>query len=148
MTAHVLQFVELSDKDRKETGRLGRLAKGDQIEVHIKRRGGHDQTLSLPPDAASLIESILGHLSQGERVAVLTEDQELSPNDAADILGMSRPLVVHRMEVGDLPFHYVGKHRRAKLKDVLTLKAKVDAQQAALEALAEDTEALMRDHGL
>ena len=40
MTAQVLQFVELSEADRKETGRLGELAKGDQIEVHIKRRGG------------------------------------------------------------------------------------------------------------
>ncbi len=57
MTAQVLQFVELSDADRKETGRLGKLAKGDQIEVHIKRSGGGDQTLSLPPEAASLIEN-------------------------------------------------------------------------------------------
>ncbi len=60
MTAQVLQFVELSEADRKETGRLGELAKSDQIEVHIKRRGGGDQTLSLPPDAASLIKSLLG----------------------------------------------------------------------------------------
>jgi hypothetical protein len=79
--------------------------------------------------------------------AILAEDQELSPNDVASILGISRPLVVHRMDVGDLPFRYVGKHRRAKLKDVLTLKSKMDAQQA-LQALAEDTEALARDHGL
>jgi hypothetical protein len=148
MTAHVLQFVELSDKDRKETGRLGRLDKGDQIEVHIKRRGGHDQTLSLPPEAASLIESILGHLSQGERVAVLTEDQELSPNDAASILGVSRPLVVHRMDVGDLPFRYVGKHRRSALRDVLALKTKIDAQRAAMEALADDAEDLKQRYGL
>ena len=66
----------------------------------------------------------------------------------ASILGISRPLVVHRMDVGDLSFRYVGKHRRAKLKDVLTLKSKMDARQAALDALAEDTEALARDHGL
>jgi hypothetical protein len=120
MTAQVLQFVELSDEDRKATGRLGKLAKGDQVEVRIKRSGG-DQILSLPPEAASPIEALLGHLSQGERVAVLTEDQELSPNDAASILGVSRPLVVHRMDSGDLPFRYVGKHRRATLRNVLAL---------------------------
>ena len=55
---------------------------------------------------------------RGEKVAVLAEDREVSPNEAAAILGMSRPLVVHRMDVGDLPFRYVGKHRRAKLRDV------------------------------
>jgi len=39
-------------------------------------------------------------------VAVLAEDQELSPNGAADVPGISRPLVVHRMDIGDLPFRY------------------------------------------
>lgn len=148
MTAQVLQFVELSDKDRKEAGRLGKLGIGDQIVVHIKRRVGDDQTLSLPPNAASLIESLLGHLSQGERVAVLTEDQELSPNDAAGILGVSRPLVVHRMNIGDLPFRYVGKHRRATLRDVLALKTRIDAQCGAMEALADDAEDLKQRYGV
>jgi hypothetical protein len=148
MTAQVLQFVELSDAGRRQTGRLGKLGKGDQIEVHIKRKGGGDQTLSLPPEAASLIESLLDHLSQGERVAVLTENQELSPNDAASILGVSRPLVVHRMNIGDLPFRYVGKHRRATLRDVLSLKTKIDAQRAAMEALADDAEDLKQLYGI
>jgi hypothetical protein len=79
MTAQVLQFVELSDADRKETGRLGTLAKGDHIEVHIKRHSGGDQTVSLPPEAAALIEALLGHLSQGERVAVLTFSASRAP---------------------------------------------------------------------
>jgi hypothetical protein len=148
MTTHVLQFAELSDSDRKEIGRLGKLAKGDRIEVRVKRRGGADQTLSLPPDAAALIEALLGHLLEGDRVAVLTEDQELSPNDAASILGVSRPLVVHRMNIGDLPFRYVGKHRRAKLKDVLGLKTKIDAQRAAMETLADDVEDLKQRYGV
>ena len=148
MTAQVLQFVELSDADRKATGRLGKLAKGDQVEVHIKRRGGGDRIVSLTPEAASLIEALLGHLSQGERVAVLTEDRELSPNDASSILGISRPLVVHRMDVGDLPFRYVGKHRRATLRDILALKAKIDAQRAAMEALSEDAEDLKQRYGV
>lgn len=147
MTTQVLQFVELSDAARKGIGRLGKLEKGDQIEMRVKRQSGSDQTLSLPPDAAALIEVLLGHLLDGNRVAVLTEEQELSPNDAASILGVSRPLVVHRMDVGDLPFRYVGKHRRATLKDVLGLKAKIDAQRAAMTALADDAEDLQQRYG-
>lgn len=148
MAAQVLHFVELSDKDRKKAGRLGKLAKGDQVEVRVRRRGSTDQTLSLPPQAGALIKSLLSHLSQGERVAVLTEDQELSPNDAASILGMSRPLVVHRMDVGDLPFRYVGKHRRTTLREVLALKARIGAQRAAMEALADDAEDLKQRYGV
>src|SRR5690242_19428714 len=148
MTTHVLQFVELSDHDRRAAKALGKLGKGDQVDVRVRRKSGEDQVLRLPPEAAALLETALGHLLQGERVAVLAEDQELSPNDAADILGVSRPLVVHRMDVGDLPFRYVGKHRRTKLKDVLALKTKMDAQRMAMEGLAEDAEDLRRRYGV
>jgi hypothetical protein len=148
MTANVLQFVEFTDHDRKIARPLGSLGKGDRLEIRVRHKSGEDRTLMLPPKAAILLKTALGHLLEGGRVAVLAEDQELSPNDAAGILGISRPLVVHRMDIGDLPFRYVGKHRRATLKDVLSLKAKIDAQQTALEALAENTETLIRDHGL
>ena len=148
MTTQVLQFVELSVKDRKRVQLFGKLGKGDQVEVRVRRRSGKDQVVRLPVQAATLLESALGHLLQGERVAILAEDQELSPNDAADLLGISRPLVVHRMDIGDLPFRYVGKHRRTKLKDVLALKIKLDAQQAAVAALAEDAEDLRQRYGV
>ena len=148
MTTHVLQFVELSAQDRKAAKAFDKLGKGDQVEVRVRRKSGKDQVLRLPPKAPALLETALGHLLQGQRVAVLAEDQELSPNDAANILGISRPLVVHRMDVGDLPFRYIGKHRRTKLKDVLALKTKMDAQRKTMEALAENTEDLRQRYGV
>ena len=148
MTAHILQFVELSDQECKAAKPLGGLGKGDHIEVRVRRKSRQDQVVRLPPAAAALLETALGHLLQGERVAVLAEDQELSPNDAAEILGISRPMVVHRIDAGDLPFRYVGKHRRSKLKDVLALKIKMGAQRKALEVLAEDAEDLRRRYGV
>jgi hypothetical protein len=148
MASQVVQFAGLSDRDRKKVAPLPKLAKGDRIELHIRRRDGRDETLALPPAAVSVVETLLSRLLSGERVAVLTEDQELSPTEASAILGISRPLVVLRMDRGDLPFRYVGKHRRALLKDVLALKAKLDARQKALNELAQDTEDLIVNHGL
>jgi hypothetical protein len=148
MTAHILQFVGLSGDERKAGKRLGKLGKGDHLEVRIRRKSGDVQVVKLPPKAAALVESALEHLLEGERVAVLAADQELSPSDAAKILGISRPLVVHRMDVGDLPFRYVGAHRRAKLQDILALKAKIDAQQTAMEALVADGEDLAKRYGI
>jgi hypothetical protein len=52
------------------------------------------------------------------------------------------------MDIGDLPCRYVGKHRRALLKDVLALKARLDERQKSLDALAEDTEDLVVKHDL
>jgi hypothetical protein len=56
--------------------------------------------------------------------------------------------VVHRVDIGDLPFRYVGKHRRATLKDILALKARTHAQRAAMETLAADAEDLKERHGV
>lgn len=148
MASHIVKFAGLSDRDRKKVPALPKLGAGDSYELRVRRRDGEDQTVALPPAAADAVETLLGHLRSGERVAVLTEDQELSPTDASEILGISRPLVVLRMDRGELPFRYVGKHRRASLKDVLALKAKLDMRQKALDALAEDTEDLVNSHGL
>ena len=104
-------------------------------------------TLALPPAAVGVVEALIDRLLSGERVAVLAEDQELSPSEASGILGISRPLVVLRMDRGDLPFRYVGKHRRASLKDVLALKVRLDAQRGAMEALVDDAEDLRVRYG-
>jgi hypothetical protein len=146
MTTRVLQFVELSHQDRRAAKPLGKLDKGDQVDVRVRRKSGGDQVVRLPPKAAALLEAAFNRLLQGERVAVLAEDQELSPNDAEEMLGISRPLVVHRMDIGDLPFRYVGNHRRTRLKDVLALKTKMGAQRQAMEVLAEDADDLRRRH--
>lgn len=148
MASQVVKFAGLSNRDRQKVSPLHKLAKGDRVELRIRRRNGQDQTLSLPPAAADAVEILIDRLLGGGRVAVLAEDQELSPTDASAILGISRPLVVLRMDRGDLPFRYVGKHRRALLKDVLALKERLDTRQKALDALAGDTEDLIVTHGL
>jgi len=148
MTAQVLTYDSLSKADRMQTALLGTLMADDQIELRVKHQDGAQTTQILPPTVAKMVERLLNSLMRGERVAILTEDQELSPNDAARILGISRPLVVHRMEIGDLPFRHVGAHRRAALRDVLALKVKLDGQRAAMEALAEDAEDLNQRYGV
>ncbi len=148
MASQVVQFAGLSDRDRKNVSSLPKLGEGDRVELHVRRQDGEEQTVSLPPAAANFIETLLSRLLSGERVAVIAEDQELSPTEASAILGISRPLVVHRMEIGDLPFRYVGKHRRALLKDVLALKAQLDVQRKAMQDLAADAEDLHLRYGI
>ena len=148
MTAHALQFISLSPPDRGQVDKLPRLVDADVVEVHVRTKQGDDRTVTVPQAAIALLEAMFVSLSRGERVAVLSEDAEVTPNEAATILGISRPLVVHRMDIGDLPFRYVGKHRRARLTDVLALKRQLDPQREALRALAADTEDLAATYGI
>jgi hypothetical protein len=148
MASQIVHFARLSDHDRNTAAPLPKFAAGDRLELHVRDADGKKRTLPIPQSAASAVEALLVHMLRGERVAVLAEDQELSPSEASAILGISRPLVVLRMDRGDLPFRYVGKHRRALLKDVLALKSKLDKRQTAMEVLAEDTEDLIGTYGL
>lgn len=148
VASQIVHFAKLSDCDRKTATPLPKLVAGDRLELHVRDAGGKERTIPISPSAAAAVVALLEHMLRGERVAVLAEDQELSPSDASAILGISRPLVVSRMDRGDLPFRYVGKHRRALLKDVLALKSKLEKRQTAMEALAEDTENLIETHGM
>jgi len=148
MASQVFKFSGLSDRDRKTVAPLPKLAAGDRVELRVRRRDGQDHTLALPPAAISAVETLLDRLLSGERVAVIAEDQELSPTEASVILGISRPLVVLRMDRGDLPFRYVGKHRRALLRDVLVLKSQLDVRRKAMEDLADDAEDLHQQYGI
>jgi len=56
--------------------------------------------------------------------------------------------VVHRLDVDDLPFRYVGKHRRTTFREVVAPKARIDAQMAAIEGLADDPEDLKQRGGV
>lgn len=141
-------FAGIPDRDREAVYPLPMLEPGDRVELLVRRKDGEEQSLTLPSAAVPLVETLIRRLLRGERVAILAEDQELSPTEASAILGISRPLVVLRMDRGDLPFRYVGKHRRALVRDVLALKARLDDRRRALDELAEDTEDLVVNHGL
>lgn len=143
MPTSLLQFIELSDRDRRKIIALRRPEPGETMEVRVGASRAEPDALPLPQKAADLVTDLLSRLARGERVVILGEDQEVTPNEASRILGLSRPLVVRRMEVGELPFRCVGKHRRMKLKDVLSLKDRLDRQQVAVDALPEQTERLM-----
>jgi excisionase family DNA binding protein len=145
-------FYALSDRERRlglaSLKVLGRARGRDRIEVSVVRPDGTRDRVAVPKAAVAVIRDVLDKLVNAERVAVLREDEELSPEQAAVILGISRPLVVRRMDDGRLPFRYVGAHRRCRLSDVLALQRQAQAQQEALDRLAGDTEDLMKRHGL
>jgi excisionase family DNA binding protein len=152
MPTDVLEFYALPERERRRGQEslavLDRAGARDRVEFSVVRPDGTRDSVRIPEAAVALIRDVLTKLVDSERVAVLREDEELSPEQAATILGISRPLVVRRMASGRLPFRYVGAHRRCRLSDVLKLQREEQDQREALDRLASDTEDLMRDHGL
>jgi excisionase family DNA binding protein len=146
MGMELMARYSLPASDRPAVGQgadlLKRRAPADRVEMLLVHPDGSREAIEVPAAATGIIADLLEKASASEVVALLTVDTEISPEDAATVLGVSRPLVRRRMDVGDLPFRRIGAHRRVRLADVLALKRREAPVRAALEELRADTENL------
>ncbi|MDB5402292.1 MAG: hypothetical protein JWQ55_4310 [Rhodopila sp.] len=122
---------------------IDRRGPDDRVEVLLVHANGTRDIVALPTQAVEMIGRLLREASTADKVAVLAEASEISPEDAASILGISRPLVRRRMDAGVLPFRRVGAHRRLRLTDVIDLKRREAPVHAALDELRTDTDDLI-----
>lgn len=88
-----------------------------QEPVYI-RIGEDGSEMQLPPAAVESFQEVLQNLAQGNRVEIFSVTQELTTQQAADYLNVSRPFVVKLLEAGQIPYTKTGKHRRVKLADL------------------------------
>ncbi|MBL9187632.1 MAG: helix-turn-helix domain-containing protein [Opitutaceae bacterium] len=101
------------------------------------------ETVPLPAAAAPLIAQILSQLARGNAVTVIPIHSELTTQQAADLLGVSRPHLVGLLQEKKVPFRKVGSHRRVRFSDLMAFKSAEDAaRQKALDALAAQAQEL------
>jgi excisionase family DNA binding protein len=96
----------------------------------------------LPAILLRAVQALLRGFAEKGEVLVVNSEEEMSPEEAAKVLGISRPIVYQRMDAGKLPFREVGTHRRVLLTDVLQLKEAEDRRRRFAAALGADTEDL------
>lgn len=107
--------------------------------------GGIDQPFKVPKSAVLIFFEMLEKMAEGSTIAVLLSESnaELSTQQAAEIVGSSRPHIVSLLERGEMPFKKVGTHRRIQLKDVLVYQQKMKKVRAEkLDALASQAQDL------
>lgn len=112
-----------------------------RIQIFDDKNEAH--TVELPTSALRLLVEILSQLADGNAVKVVPIHAELTTQEAADMLNVSRPHLVKLLESGALPFHKAGKHRRIRFSDLMAYKAAQDERsQASMEALAAQAQSL------
>lgn len=107
--------------------------------------GGRER-VSLPRPVAQKVEAILTAYAEGQAPSVLAPDDELTTQEAADLLGLSRPTVVKMMDDGRLPFRKPGAHRRVRRADLMAYQAVLRRERRdALAALSKAGQTMERD---
>ncbi len=102
-----------------------------------------NQEIEVPVSALKMLVDILDEMAQGNAVSIVPIHAELTTQEAADFLNVSRPYLVGLLEGGLLPFHKVGTHRRVKFRDLMAYREKSQsARRNALTALTKEAQEL------
>jgi excisionase family DNA binding protein len=113
---------------------LGRAQQGLHLEV---RSDVASEELVLPASALRLLLHALTEMGRGNAISLTPIHAELTTQQAADLLNVSRPHLVKLLDEGAIPSRKVGTHRRVRLEDLLAYQRDLQAKrQAALEELA------------
>lgn len=144
------QTITPNDADRKIANESNSLlvpflAKKQKLKVQLVVEGSRsEETLSLPLPAAisEMLVAILSEVAEGNPITLIPNQAELTTQQAAEILNVSRPFVVELLEKGEIPYRMVGTHRRILYSDLKEYQqqAEVKQKQALDELVAQAQE--------
>jgi excisionase family DNA binding protein len=99
--------------------------------------------VQIPESVFYVLERVAKVLADGDAITVVPVGKEVTTQQAADLLNISRQYLVRLLDAGQLPYTRTGKHRRLRVADVLSFKEKRDQERrAALDRLTELSEEL------
>lgn len=116
----------------------------EQVEVVLRVSDGSE--LILPVELVKVLIASAAELAAGNAVTVLPSETQLTPAEAAELLGLSRPFVARLLDSGDIPSTRLpgSRHRVVRLADVLAFQARRDRRREGRRQLAD----LVDDAGL
>lgn len=84
--------------------------------------GPGGETIAIPRSAFHALKLIVQAMAQGQTITLVPHERELTTQEAADILHVSRPHLVKLLDEGVIPHYKVGTHRRVRVEDVLAYR--------------------------
>lgn len=119
---------------RESSRRLAthKLGKRSSVRIQVLDYGEETETVAVPASALRLFLHLLTEMSQGNSVTLIPTHAEITTQQAADLLNVSRPYLVKLLDEGRIPCRNVGKYRRVRFDDLLAYKRKDDEARAKI----------------
>ena len=116
----------------------------DEVVIRVDDVDDGDE-LSVPRGALELFARVLAHMAAGQAVSVVPAQAELTTQQAADVLNVSRPYLIKLLDHGKIEFRKVGTHRRVKFSSLMDYQRRDDQRR---RASADELSALTQEMGL
>ncbi|MFP2905849.1 helix-turn-helix domain-containing protein [Pyxidicoccus sp. 3LFB2] len=147
-TDSVVRISEPIAATEASLGQVQQLAKlitetlqGQGAQPRFSLLGPNHEALPVPRDVLTLLQQLLAILASGDAVSIVPVQKELTTQQAANLLNVSRQYLVQLLDEGKIPFHRTGTHRRVLTQDVLVYRERRKAERRALLAeMVRDTE--------
>lgn len=131
------QTVSIPEAERDQIEELDRVIRLGKATL-TSPDGLH--RLDLPESLYNLLLRIIGDVSQGRPIVYACDSQDLTTQQAANFLGMSRQFLVELLKRGEIPYHMVGSHRRLVMRDVINyMKQRDRKRRGALDEIAKES---------
>ncbi len=119
------------------------LSSRGSLRFQVEEPKGQTETAVLPQGAIRLLVDLLTEMAKGNTVRLIPIHAELTTQEAADILNVSRPFLIEQITNKKIPAHKVGTHRRIRYSDLMAYKQHMDNERSrALDELANQAQEL------
>ena len=144
MTGRAISSIDPADVDADAADRAARRI-GDYLSSHpeedlieVLGETGDDEALVIPRPTVVMLVQVLELLARGHGVQIIPKEIELTTQQAADLLNVSRPYIIGLLESRQIPFRKVGRHRRITFEALMEYKRQDDLKRrAAADELAD-----------
>lgn len=144
-TTQSTEPIAANDDERLDLDRIAHLLDDGQRQQPLQLLDVNGEVIPLPASLAHVLREAACSLAKNEAITLVPVERELTTQQAADILNVSRPYLIKLLESGALPFHKTGSHRRVPLATLLAYKRRRDEEREhTLDELAQ----LNQDMGL
>lgn len=114
----------------------------DTQEIELATPSG-SQRVTVPVSALRMLVEILTQIGAGNSVSIIPIHAELTTQEAADLLNVSRPFLIGLLDDKVIPHHKTGSHRRIRYQDVVAYKERIDAdRKESLDELTKQAQEL------